>query len=197
MTISNLPGWLLVVLVPLWLVFVVYVRRLRTKAVNEASEQLLRVIRPRVTRWRRWSMSVFALSSVVLVMRWALLLAGPAEGGHSSAELISNTILLSLFFGLFYSSTLRVTYIDFRRHGIVFGAASFWPWDKVHGYAWLDGGPTLRLRIAGHGLTDYRIDFAQKEAVDRLLRAKLPAADNGVGTFPAPQGTARRAVNMP
>jgi len=157
-----------------------YIRALRTRAVKQAGQLLLRVLRPRV---RRWCVCLFALWCVVLVMKWAFLLTGTVLAVELACAVGATIVpLLAL---LFHSMGLGpMMYIEVRENGIVL-RAEFWPWEKVRSHTWLDFGATLRLRLAGYGIADYRIAASQKEALDRLLLEKLPAVGKTEQAFPS------------
>lgn len=162
-----------------------YIRSLRVRAVNQAGQMLLRVLRPRV---RRWCVYWFALSCVVLVPQWALLLTGTVRAVELARTVVYT--MLPLLALLLNSMSLGDMYIEVRENGIVL-RAEFWPWEKVRSYAWLDRsyrldvGSTLRLRLAGYGMADYRIAASQKDALDRLLQEKLSAADKTEPALPS------------
>ena len=157
-----------------------YIRSLLARAVHQAGQLLLRVLRPRV---RRWCLSLFALWCVVVVVKWASLLTDTVRAAELAGA-VGNTILPLL--ALLYDwMGLGNMYLEVRENGIVL-RAEFWPWEKVRSYTWLDVAPTLRLRLVGYGIADYRIAASQKDAFDRLLHDRVPGAEKIDQTLPSP-----------
>ena len=145
-----------------------YFRSVRRRAVNQGGPLLLRALRPRV---RLWSSVFFAFFCLALIVQWSVLLTGTVPVTELAPAVINTIIPLLVL--LLHGMGLNGSYLEMRENGIVFGL-EFWSWGNIRGYNWIDAAPTLRLRLAGHGIADHRIAASQKDAMDHLLREKVP-----------------------
>ncbi len=139
----------------------------RAKSERSGGRVLLRVVRPRVTRWK----------SVWLVLSWMIIVGQGAFCVYlvsrprpaSSAELLRNaTNYVVILMGIVGSwAAWGRTFLDFREHGFVCGV-NFVSWNSIQEWSWSDRVSSLRLK-SRNAIATYRLESQDRAAVERVL----------------------------
>ena len=164
----------IVVLVPfvfaLW-----YLVGLRENIEKLGGKLLLRVVRPRVKRWKTFWM-ICAWSAVVVNASFCVFLA--AEGPRSSPDELANqatNILVLLFVITLSAFAWNRMFLEIREDGVVCGT-SFIAWHSILEWSWTDRDSSLRLKLRNTILT-FGLNRGDHEIVASALQKQLGAAD--------------------
>jgi hypothetical protein len=145
---------------------------LRSKAVAAAGSLELRVRRPRV---RAWAVGADAIFACMAVFALVILLTGQSGLWRVLPLLVMSLALISTSL-LARLAGVSPRELEMRERGLLTQGTSFWPWDRVRSYQWVeDTHPTLAIQLSGYGFVRYRVQAEQRDAVDSVLRTRMPA----------------------
>jgi Domain of unknown function (DUF5673) len=164
-----------IVVLPAFVFALWYLVGLRANIEKLGGKLLLRVVRPRVKRWKTVWM-ICAWSAVVVNAAFCVYLA--AEGPRSSPEKLANqatNILVLLFVITLSAFAWHRMYLEIREDGVVCGT-SFTAWHSILGWSWSERDSNLRLKFRNAVLT-YGLSHGDHEIVARALQSQLGPAD--------------------
>jgi hypothetical protein len=148
---------------------------LRANIEELAGKVLLRVVRPRVKRWKSIWM-IGAWCAVVANAGFCVYLA--AQGRRSSPDELVNqaTNILALISVIALAAfAWNRMFLELREEGIVCGT-SFTPWHSILGWGWAERDSNLRLKLQNAVLT-YGLDSGDHEIVASALDRRLGTPD--------------------
>lgn len=151
----------------------------RRKAIAAAGALRLRLVRPRVRRWRRVEVSLWILITTAF-------LAHAFLGKNAKDLLMPGSLLLLIAVNEVYRLIgLDLWAVEIRENGLV-AMEGFIPWDRLQTYRWEDGKiPTLVLQLGKYAFKRYGVAPEQKSTIDELFREHIQSAPKSA----SPEGT--------
>jgi hypothetical protein len=164
-----------IVVLPAFVFGLWYLVGLRENIEKLGGKLLLRVVRPRVRRWKSVWM-ICAWSAVVVNGAFCVYLA--ALGPRSSPDELANqatNILHFLFVITLSAFAWNRMFLEIREDGVVCGT-SFTAWHSILEWSWAAPDSSLRLKLRGEVLT-YGLKSGDREIVASALQNHLGPAD--------------------
>ncbi len=164
-----------IVVLPAFVFGLWYLVGLRANIEQLGGKLLLRVVRPRVKRWKSVWM-ICAWSAVVVNAAFCVYLA--AQGPRSSPDELANqatNVLILLFVITLAAFAWNRMFLEVREDGVVCGT-SFTAWHSILEWSWAAPDSSLRLKLRSAVLT-FGLKSGDREIVASALQNHLGPAD--------------------
>ncbi len=164
-----------IVVLPAFVFALWYLVGLRENIEKLGGKLLLRLVRPRVKRWKTVWM-ICAWSAVLVNAAFCVYLA--SQGQRSSPDELANqatNILILLFVITLAAFAWNRMFLEIREDGLVCGT-SFTAWHSILEWSWAAPDSSLRLKLRGAVLT-FGLKSGDREIVASALQNHLGPAD--------------------
>ncbi len=163
------------VVLPAFVFALWYLVGLRANIEELGGKLVVRVVRPRVKRWKLVWM-ICAWSAVVVNATFCVYLT--AQGQRSSPYELANqatNVLVLLFVIALAASAWNRMFLEIREDGVVCGT-SFTAWYSILEWSWADRDSSLRLKLRNKSLT-FGLSRGDHEIVASALQKHLGPPD--------------------
>ncbi len=177
------------VVLPAFVFALWYLVGLRGNIEELGGKLIVRVVRPRVKRWKTVWM-ICAWSAVVANAAFCVYLT--AQGGLSNPDELVNqaTNILALISVIAIAAfAWNRMLLEIREEGVVCGT-SFTPWHSILGWSWTPRNSTLRLKLR-NAIVTYELNSGDRgivgSALERHLGPEVTQIQHGHSNDPRPE----------